>query len=419
MSPTLPLVAVVMALVMISSALADVATHPFPGKVEADLWVLAGQSNMQGAGLITKKDKADSRIMMLTLGGKWIPATQPTHRLYDFPAPPVFKKKILEKNPALTEEGYQSVVEAAKKTPLGGVGPDLFFAKHVLKYTGRHIGLIPCAMGGTSMAEWDPASKNEGTSSLYGSMLQRIADVGGGIKGLLWYQGESDANPTLQATFEKSFLNFVDSVRRDTGIPDLPIIYVQISRFCLENHDGDEPWEQIREHQRLAAGKRKNLYVVPAIDLPLDDLIHIGTAGQERLGRRMAEVALGKVYGQDGHATTIDFQSYEMLPKIDDNHSRMRIRFSGVNGKLVSKGDPTGFQLRSDDPNRDGPCVFKVELDPKDPASVIVWYTKPITRPARLYYGPGIDPYVNIVDSRDMAVPAFGPRAIAPESAGK
>ena len=70
---------------------------------------------------------------------------------------------------------------------------------------------------------------------------------------------------------------------------------------------------------------------------------------------------------------------------------------------------PAGFEFRPEDPNRDGPMVFKVELDPKDPASVIVWYGKKITTPVKLYYGLGMDPYVNITDSTDMAVPAFGP----------
>lgn len=413
MNPTIAVAIVTLMLTAVSAVLGE-ATHPFPGKIDADLWVCAGQSNMQGAGILPKRDKPDPRIMMLTLSGKWIIATQPTHRLFDDPAPPVYKKKAFERDPALTKKSYSAFIEMSKNTPIGGVGPDLFFARRIVKYTGRRIGLIPCAMGGTSMAEWDPAGKKEGASTLYGSMLQRIADVGGKIKGVLWYQGESDAGPPADAVFEKNFLSFADSLRRDTGIPDLPIIYVQIGRFCLENHDAGIYWESIREQQRLASAKRKNLFVVPAIDLPLDDLIHIGTAGQERLGKRLAEVALNKVYGLKEHAAAIDYQSYEILPKLDDSHNRMRIRFSGVNGKLAPKGEPTGFQLKSGDPNRNGPCVYKVEVDPTDGKSIILWYSQPITQPVKLYYGAGLDPYVNIVDGKDMAVPAFGPITISP-----
>lgn len=70
--------------------------------------------------------------------------------------------------------------------------------------------------------------------------------------------------------------------------------------------------------------------------------------------------------------------------------------------------------MRSDDPNHDGPTVYKVEFDPADPSAVILWYSKAITAPVRLYYGAGINPYVNLTDSREMAVPAFGPIIIAP-----
>jgi hypothetical protein len=33
----------------------------------------------------------------------------------------------------------------------------------------------------------------------------------------------------------------------------------------------------------------------------------------------------------------------------------------------------------------------------------------PLTEPTRLVYGAGLNPYMNIVDEKDMAVPALGP----------
>lgn len=415
MHTNLSLVAIAPLLIVVSAVLAGAdSSLPCPGSPDADLWVLAGQSNMVGAGLITKKYKADSSIMMLTMDNKWIRATPPIHRIYDEGAAPIFKKTIFRLNPAFTEEAYRNTAEASKKQPVGGMGPDWFFAKHIVKRTGRRVVLIPCAMGATSMADWDPATKNQGGDSLYGNMMQRITLAGGKIKGILWYQGESDAAPGTDKTFETTFLNLVDSIRRDTGIPDLPFIYVQISRFCIGRKDLVSSWESVRETQRTVAGKRKNLFVVPAIDLPLDDMIHIGTAGHERLGARMAEIALNAAYNRKDAATAIDFDSCELLPRVDELHNTIRVRFKGVNGKLQSKGDPTGFSLRADKPHADDPCVFKVEFDPKDPAAVIIWYSAMITKPTSLYYGAGLNPYVNIVDSKDMAIPAFGPIALPP-----
>ncbi len=392
------------------------ATHPYPGGAEADIWVLAGQSNMLGYGLLTGEQPANPKIMMFGLNNEWMPATPPTHRVYTAAAP-VFKNVILAKNPGITEEAWRIMEEGERKHPANTTGPDRSFAECIAGVTGHNIGLLPCALGSTSMADWDPAGRDQGNRSLYGNMIERIKMVGGRIKGVLWYQGESDTgSPATVDGFQTAFLNLVDSIRRDTGIPDLPFIYVQISRYCLENQDSGASWEAIREEQRTLAARRKNLWVVPAIDLPLDDLIHIGASGQARLGRRLAQVALTYVYRVTGYGTPIDFSSCEILPPHDTLHNRMRVRFSGVTGWLQAQGRPAGFELRSDDPKKDGPMVYKVEFDPSDPAAVIVWYSKAITRPVKLYYGAGLNPYVNITDSLDMAIPAFGPISVRPPS---
>ena len=92
---------------------------------------------------------------------------------------------------------------------------------------------------------------------------------------------------------------------------------------------------------------------------------------------------------------------------------RLKVHFNGVSGSLRAPGRATGFCLRSKVSNQGGPTVFRVEFDRKDPASVIVWYSPAIKDPVSLYYGTGICPFVNIVDSKDMPIPAFGPISVA------
>jgi len=393
------------------------APTPYPGGEEADIWVLAGQSNMQGYGLLTGEQHLDPRIMVFGLNNTWMPATPPTHRVYTAAAP-VYKATILVKNPTITEEAWKVMEEGERKTPANTTGPDRSFAEAIVQATGHRVGLLPCALGSTSMADWDPAKLDQGDRSLYGTMIERIRRVGGRVKGVLWYQGESDAGDASTLTaFSPAFLNLVDSLRRDTGIADLPFLYVQISRVCVENQDSGPSWEAIREQQRTLAGARKNLWMVPAIDLPLDDVIHIGAPGQARLGRRLAQVALAQVYHVAGHGMPLDLASCEIQPSSDHLHHSLKVKFSGVTGRLHAEGRPAGFTFRSDDPKHDGPAVYKVEFDPTDPTAVLVWYSKPITSPVRLYYGAGLNPYVNLTDSLDMAVPAFGPITIEPPPA--
>jgi sialate O-acetylesterase len=386
--------------------------RPLPaGWADADIWVCAGQSNMAGAGIIAGQPKPEPGVVMYNMDGRWMPAVEPLHRIFASDASAI--RDTLIKN--WGRPGYDAARKQEAKQPYGGVGPGMPFARHIVRQTGRKVALVPCALGATSMADWSPRRKGEGDGSLYGNMLQRIAEVGGKVKGLIWYQGEGETMAGLQAPFTVTWLEFVDSIRRDTGIADLPIITVQIARYCLDTDPAyGLAWESIRDQQRTVVARRVNLFVVPAIDLPTDDLIHIGTTGHKRLGVRMAEVALDKVYHRPGRASTIDYASYEIVPDPNPLHNRLKVRFTGVNGRLQAEGRASGFSLRSDEPLKDGPMVFKVEFDAKEPSTAILWTTKAIEKPVSLYYGAGLDPYANIADSRDMAVPAFGPIRVLP-----
>ncbi len=74
-----------------------------------------------------------------------------------------------------------------------GVSPALAFAREwQAAHPDDRVGLIPCAMGGSSIADWKP---NRSSDSLYGSMLKRsyAARSMGEFRGLLFLQGESDA----------------------------------------------------------------------------------------------------------------------------------------------------------------------------------------------------------------------------------
>ena len=101
----------------------------------------------------------------------------------------------------------------------------------LVESTGVPIGLIASAHGGTSMEQWNPAKKEQGGNSLYGSMLRQVKLAGGKVRGVLWYQGESDAMGGAWKVYPKVFADFIAAVRSDFGQPELPFYYVQIGRF--------------------------------------------------------------------------------------------------------------------------------------------------------------------------------------------
>ena len=74
------------------------------------------------------------------------------------------------------------------------------------------------------MEQWNPAKKEQGGDSLYGSMLRQVKLAGGKVRGVLWYQGESDAMGGGWKVFPKVFSDFIAAVRSDFGQPELAVL---------------------------------------------------------------------------------------------------------------------------------------------------------------------------------------------------
>ncbi|MCA9446751.1 MAG: sialate O-acetylesterase [Candidatus Omnitrophica bacterium] len=377
----------------------------FQPDAETEIWVLAGQSNMVGCGKRTKEFEPDPRIWLFNMDNSWIPAVPPIHRIFESVAP--VHRHIFWETDQMSEEDFLKRGATSKRSPLGGIGPGFFFAKHLLESIDSKVGLVASAHGGTTMKQWDPSLKTKGDDSLYGATLDRVERVGGNIAGILWYQGESEGmEPDAIPTYEENFLRLIDSFREDTGIEDLPFILVQIGRWAVGNDPRGPSWESAREIQRLMPHQRKNVFMTSAIDLPLDDQIHLSMAGHERLGARLAEIALSNVYGKEDHASPIDLVG-ATVENSESIRPLIHVKFEGVNGRLNSLGRPTGFEIRSMNGERAVPQPYAIEFDPENPSMLLLRLGKPLPLPAQLIYGPGLDPYVNIVDEKDMPIPAF------------
>ena len=364
-----------------------------------DLWILAGQSNMEGVGDLIDVTPPHKRVMLLGMNGEWSRAEEPLHWLVDSPDP------VHSGDPATRAKRSEEQHRTRKK----GAGLGLAFATAMTEATGVPIGLVACAHGGTSLAQWDPAKKGEGGNSLYGSMIRQTALAGGRFKGMLWYQGESDAMGPAAGDYAKNFTDFIAAVRRDLNQPELPVYYVQIGRFVMK---GDpKGWNAVREAQRTLPERVPNTAVISVIDLELDDLIHVGTQGLKRAGNRLAKVALHELFGNDDATTP----TLERVTRGSDN--TLHLRFKGVNSGLDERSDYrrglqpkrhiAGFSIR-DAEGGEIPLIFEAAVG-RSNDSVVLKLTGPIPAGAQLWYGYGLDPYCNLVDGEDMAVPCFGP----------
>lgn len=253
--------------VLVSQASAQARQNQTPAKDDAmkmkaavikpdakfDLYLLIGQSNMAGRGVVDEESKArNPRILMLDKHKEWVPATDPLH----------FDKK-----------------EA-------GVGPGLAFGKEMAKADpNARIGLIPCAVGGTSITVWVPGKKDKNTRTHpYDDMLERVkvAKQAGILKGIIWHQGESDLkNPD----YAKLLTELIERLRKDLSAPDLPFVASELSPL------NPTKAEDVAAFNVLVQGvKVKNYACVSGEGLDhKGDKLHYNTASARILGKRFAE----------------------------------------------------------------------------------------------------------------------------------
>lgn len=240
-----------------------------------EVYLLAGQSNMDGRGKTADLDEADRK-----LAGDAI---------------------IFYRNPPAASAGWQPLAPGFSVPPgyKGGLpaptfGPEIGFAKALAKARpGIRIALIKSSKGGTSLAkDWTPGIKGKPQTQgpCYRNFIETIEqattslkDRGDAfaIKGMLWHQGESDAGSTA-AEYQERLTAFIARVREDLRQPDLPIVIGEV----FDNGKRDS----IRTAQRAAAAAIPGVRFVPATDLKTWDAgTHFDAASQLELGRRFAE----------------------------------------------------------------------------------------------------------------------------------
>jgi sialate O-acetylesterase len=358
-----------------------------------DLWVLAGQSNMQGVGNLVDVELPHELVHNFDMAGHWVVAEEPLHTLPNAMDRVHWPFNAQKQPERYTGERLARYVAERRK----GAGLGLPFAVEMVRANGVPIGLISRAHGGTSMDQWSPALRDKGGDSLYGSMLGAVRAVGGKAAGVLWYQGESDANPKAAPEFQAKFERLVTAIREDLGQPALPFYYVQIGRHL--NNQNVAEWNAVQEMQRKAELTIANSGMVAAVDLDLDDGIHVGTQDLKLLGKRLANLALNRTR-RGPRPVSAAFQN-----------GVLRVAFSDVNGGLRSAGRMAGFTVH----NAAGepvPMIYKARFDPADPNAVLLHIGGKLPEGATLRYGYGKDPYCNLRDQAGMGAPVFGPMAI-------
>lgn len=368
-----------------------------------DLWILAGQSNMEGHGDLVDVEPPIPQVHSFDMSDKWLVAEEPLHTTVSAADRVHWRMGENNEPERWSGEKLDRYVSERRK----GAGLGLPFAVEMYRRTGIPIGLIPCAHGGTSMDQWSPALKDRGGDSLYGAMLRRFHAVGGSVRGVLWYQGESDANPQAAPEFLRKFENFVGAVREDFNAQLLPFYYVQIGRHVSDTNAAE--WNQVQAAQLKAESDLRHTGMVPAIDTTLDDPIHVSTQSLKVLGRRLANLACIDLFPRVKNYGALKRGPRPVRAWYENGI--VRVRFAGVNGRLESEGRMAGFTIH-DGKGAPVPLIYKAAIDPAEASTVLLYVGGKPPQNASVRYGSGKDPYCNVHDAENMGVPAFGPLAI-------
>lgn len=233
-----------------------------PGQM--DLYLLIGQSNMAGRGTTDAASQPNlPKIWAINRQNEWKIAADPLHQ--DKPA-------------------------------VVGVGPGLTFAQEILqKSPDRAIGLIPCAVGGSGIDDWQPGAKHEQTGIYaYDEMLARAkeAQKHGTIRGIIWHQGESDSSPGKKGAYAAKLADFFKRLRRDTHTENVPVVVGTLGDFYVAKNPDAAVINQIITDY---AKGNKRVYLASASGLThKGDDTHFDTPSARELGRRYAEAFLKK-----------------------------------------------------------------------------------------------------------------------------
>ena len=364
-----------------------------------DVWILGGQSNMEGIGYLKDAAKPNKNVRAFYMNDRWATAKDKIHNLHEAVDP-------------VHVDLYGGTLPVPAKH--SGVGPGVAFGQEMLKRSDVPQGLLACAHGGTTMCQWDPALKHLGGKSLYGATLRRFVKNGSNVAGIIWYQGCSDADSVNAPLYTERMKKLVAAFRRDLGNRQLPFVMVQISRVYRDVPDpvGSRCWNEIQEYERLLPGVIKQLSVVPAIDLELDDGIHICGKDQQRLGRRLAEATWTLIRGKMALKPPIEVKAIKQLTNPNTGSLDIDVVFDHVEGSLRAPGRANGFMLTAPrDYPRDG--IYRVDLEGNVAHLRTTLIPNFFEDDLYLQYGFGCSPYCNITDEADRSLPVFGPLLVS------
>jgi len=342
-----------------------------------DVWVASGQSNMEfqmwkastAAADLPKAANARIRLMIVTRHAVDFPQT-------DVNQDPAGNGTTWAASTPETAKGFSAVawyfareIEEREHVPVGVIdstwGGTVAEAWTGLTALGEDPGLAPVFTARGHMAEreasallqepvrqhqaaeakaqgrpepkfpWHPIFDMWGPAMLYNGMIAPLTPFP--IRGVIWYQGESNSALERYPTYERLFRTLIEDWRRQWKVGDFPFLYVQLANFTSTPK---EDWAPIREAQRNTLALR-NTGMAVTIDIGNPDDVH--PTDKLTVGHRLALAARAISYGEQ-----LEF-SGPIFRQVTPEGNKLRVWFDHASGLEVKGGSLTGFEVAGSD----------------------------------------------------------------------
>ena len=300
-----------------------------------EVWLCSGQSNMEWTVSLSDNPKEEIAA-----------AKHPKIRHIKIPHTPTDKA---QRNVAAGAWTVCSPDTVANYTAVG-----YFFARHLQKELGDvPIGLIGSNWGGTRIEPWTPPVGFQGVPALkditdklatfptkdakgvvnhqtplalYNGMIAPLVPYG--IRGALWYQGESNNGEGM--LYMEKMKALIQGWRSIWNNPDMPFYFVQLAPFI---YGGANP-ENLAGIWEAQAKSLASPHTGMAVTTDISNLKDIHPKNKQDVGKRLALWALAKDYGKKDIV-----YSGPLYKSHKAENGAIRVSFDHVGGGLVSRDD--------------------------------------------------------------------------------
>jgi sialate O-acetylesterase len=241
----------------------------------------------------------------------------------------------------------------------------------------------------------NPLTGNARPANIYNGVLKPT--IGYGIRGVIWYQGESNAGRAYQ--YRDLFPLMIQSWRDEWQQGDFPFYWVQLADFLPEKENPEgSTWAELREAQTMTMKRLPHTGEAVIIDLGEGRDIH--PRNKQDVAKRLVRWALAKEYGMSDlahHSPT-----YKSMEK---QGSKVVLSFDHVGPGLYTfdVDKPVGFAIAGSDQKF---VWADARLVSGSNDKIEVWSDK-VSDPAAVRYAWADNPVCNVYSRNGLPLTPF------------